>query len=56
MFGNPNLLSPGEVVPFALFPILLYHVSQLFIDTAIADRFRARAAREAQSEPAADAV
>ena len=29
MFGN---------LPFAVFPMLMYHVSQLFIDTAIADR------------------
>jgi sodium/bile acid cotransporter 7 len=46
MFGNPNLLGPGEGVPFALFPMLLFHVSQLFIDTAVADRFAA-ARREA---------
>lgn len=33
MFGNPEL-----GVPFAVFPILMYHASQLFIDTFVADR------------------
>ncbi|MFQ5733289.1 MAG: bile acid:sodium symporter [Planctomycetaceae bacterium] len=42
MFGNPDLLGPGVGIPFAVFPMLLYHASQLFIDTAIADRFRKR--------------
>jgi solute carrier family 10 (sodium/bile acid cotransporter), member 7 len=41
MFGDPNLLGPGQGVPFAVFPILMYHASQLFIDTAVADRFAA---------------
>ncbi|GAB4162404.1 MAG: bile acid:sodium symporter [Planctomycetaceae bacterium] len=39
IFGNPNLLETGVGIPFAVFPILMYHASQLFIDTAIADRF-----------------
>ncbi len=34
MFGDPAL-----GVPFVVFPMLMYHASQLFIDTAIADRF-----------------
>lgn len=34
MFGNPNL-----GVPFIALPILIYHASQLFVDTAIADHF-----------------
>eukprot|EP00913_Durusdinium_trenchii_P028339 g26567.t1 len=42
MFGNPDLLATGVGIPFAVFPMLMYHASQLFIDTAIADRFRAR--------------
>lgn len=33
MFGNPDL-----GVPFAVFPILMYHASQLFFDTFVADR------------------
>ena len=41
MFGNPNLLGPGEGIPFAVFPMLMYHASQLFIDTAVADRLAA---------------
>jgi sodium/bile acid cotransporter 7 len=41
MFGDPNLLGPGQGVPFAVFPVLMYHASQLFIDTAVADRFAA---------------
>jgi len=39
MFGDPNFLSPGLGVPFVVFPMLMYHASQLFIDTAVADRF-----------------
>lgn len=42
MFGDPNLLGPSQGVPFAVFPILMYHASQLFIDTAVADRLAAR--------------
>ena len=38
MLGNPEL-----GIPFAVFPILMYHASQLFIDTVIADRFAAKA-------------
>jgi len=54
MFGNPDLLGPGLGVPFAVFPILMYHVSQLFIDTLVADSLAARAndddARGAQAD------
>jgi solute carrier family 10 (sodium/bile acid cotransporter), member 7 len=39
MFGNPDLLGSGIGIPFAVFPMLMYHASQLFIDTAVADRF-----------------
>ena len=31
--------SRAAGVPFVLFPMLMYHASQLFIDTAIADRY-----------------
>jgi sodium/bile acid cotransporter 7 len=41
MFGNPDLLGPGMGVPFAVFPMLMYHASQLFIDTAVAERLAA---------------
>ncbi len=42
MYGNPDLLGPGMAVPFAVFPMLMFHASQLFIDTAVADRMAAR--------------
>lgn len=42
MFGNPNLLGAGLGIPFAVFPMLMYHASQLFIDTVIADRIADR--------------
>ena len=38
MFGNPDLLGEGKGIPFALLPMLMYHASQLFIDTLIASR------------------
>ena len=33
----------GYGLPFAVFPMLMYHASQLFIDTAVADRMAAAA-------------
>jgi sodium/bile acid cotransporter 7 len=49
MFGNPNLLAPGVGVPFVVFPMLMYHASQLFLDTVIADRLAEKgASKEAQ--------
>ncbi|MCY2962554.1 MAG: bile acid:sodium symporter [Planctomycetota bacterium] len=39
----------GATYPFAMFPMLLYHTSQLFLDTAIASRL---AARENPAPPA----
>ncbi len=41
-FGNPNLLGPGLGVPFVIFPMLMYHASQLFIDTLVADYMAAK--------------
>jgi sodium/bile acid cotransporter 7 len=50
MFGNADL-----GVPFAVFPMLMYHASQLFIDTAVADRMaavvRPSAAIRPETEP-----
>ncbi|NNJ26718.1 bile acid:sodium symporter [Alienimonas chondri] len=43
MFGDPNLLGPGRGVPLAVFPMLMYHASQMFLDTVVASRFRADA-------------
>ena len=40
MFGDPNLLGPGKGVPLAVFPMLMYHASQLFADTVVATRLR----------------
>ncbi len=54
MFGNPDLLGSGRGVPFAVFPILMYHTSQMFIDTVIADRLAENARpAEAAVEPTA---
>ncbi len=41
-FGNPNLLGPGVGAPFVIFPMLLYHASQLFVDTVLADYMAAK--------------
>jgi sodium/bile acid cotransporter 7 len=42
-------------LPFAVFPILMYHASQLFIDTAIADRIAASPAHVKDAPPAGNA-
>jgi sodium/bile acid cotransporter 7 len=39
--------SFGATYPWAVFPMLIYHTLQLFIDTAIADRMRSRGAAPA---------
>ena len=36
------LISQATGLPFSLLPMLMYHVSQLFIDTWIADRMKAK--------------
>ena len=41
MFGDPDLLGPGRGVPLAVFPMLMYHATQMFFDTAVATRLRA---------------
>lgn len=47
----------GSQFPWAIYPMLLFHASQLFIDTAIADRFRTSAPAETDaSNLAADAT
>ncbi len=53
MLGNPNLLGDGLGIPFAVFPMLMYHASQLFIDTVVADQLAARAEAAAAQEHAA---
>jgi len=40
MATNPSIV--GEGLPFATFPLLAYHMTQLVIDTAVADAWRAR--------------
>jgi len=56
MLGDPNLLGEGMGIPFAVFPILMYHASQLFIDTVIADRFAEKAAPTDKTSATADAA
>jgi len=52
MFGDPNLLGPGQGLPFVVFPMLMYHASQLFIDTAVADHFAAEASAATSTDDA----
>ena len=40
---HPAMFGDGSV-PLAIFPMLMYHVSQLFLDTAFADRWRTEGA------------
>ncbi|MCA9039713.1 MAG: bile acid:sodium symporter [Planctomycetaceae bacterium] len=42
LFGNPDYLGPGQGIPFVVFPMLLFHGSQLFIDTFIANKIAAQ--------------
>lgn len=42
-FGGPAVVA-GLPVPFAVFPMLMFHASQLFIDTIIADRMARKTA------------
>jgi sodium/bile acid cotransporter 7 len=51
IFGNPDLLGPGLGVPFAIFPMLMFHASQLFLDDLIADRFAAGNAPPVSGKP-----
>ena len=51
MFGDPNLLGPGRGVPLAVFPMLMYHASQMFLDTAVASRMRAEGERRKAEGP-----
>jgi sodium/bile acid cotransporter 7 len=46
MFGDPDLLGPGLGIPFAVFPMLMYHASQLFIDTLVADHLATHVGNE----------
>ena len=50
MFGNPDLLGAGVGVPFAVFPMLMYHASQLFLDTIVADRLEEKG-QSAMAQP-----
>ena len=47
VFGGAAVAG-GIAVPFAVFPMLMFHASQLFIDTIVADRF-ARNAPETET-------
>lgn len=44
----------GGEYPFAMFPMLLYHASQLFLDTIVASRFAGPAATEPESPAEVD--
>lgn len=46
-FGGDNVYEGGPV-PFAVFPILLFHINQLFIDTLIADRLAKRKPKDVE--------
>lgn len=42
----------GQGVPFAVFPMIMYHASQLFIDTLVADRMASRSHAGPPTQPA----
>lgn len=51
VFGGANVVD-GLPVPFAVFPMLMFHASQLFIDTIVADRLARRGPEvDTSSEP-----
>ncbi|QDT35805.1 bile acid:sodium symporter family protein [Stratiformator vulcanicus] len=56
MLGADDLLGPGVGAPFVVFPMLMYHTAQLFIDTAAAKYFRKETEDVAEpvTPPAAD--
>ena len=56
MFGDPDLLGPGRGVPLAVFPMLMYHASQMFLDTAVASRLRAGNAPDERGDSSPAAV
>ena len=43
-FGGPAAFL-GQAVPFAVFPMLMFHASQLFLDTIVADKMNAEGQR-----------
>ncbi|MDA1162249.1 MAG: bile acid:sodium symporter [Planctomycetota bacterium] len=49
VFGGAGVVG-GLSVPFAVFPMLMFHASQLFIDTIVADRLAQESAK-AESSP-----
>lgn len=53
-FGGIDVVD-GLPVPFAVFPMLMFHASQLFIDTIIADRF-AKSGAAIQATTTAESV
>ena len=48
-FGGLEVVN-GMPVPFAVFPMLMFHASQLFIDTIIADRMARSAVKDSEPE------
>ncbi len=51
---DPSLF--GEKFPFAVFPMLMFHCTQLFVDTAIAERFSTWVTHAESSESSFPAV
>ncbi|MHC4877838.1 MAG: bile acid:sodium symporter family protein [Planctomycetota bacterium] len=47
-FGGADVID-GSPIPFAVFPMLMFHASQLFVDTLIADRIKASETPEPKS-------
>lgn len=56
LLATDPLLFGGSGLPFAVFPMLMFHGSQLFIDTAVADRMAESASSESESESGRQAV
>jgi solute carrier family 10 (sodium/bile acid cotransporter), member 7 len=44
VFGGADVVA-GAAIPFAVFPMLMFHASQLFIDTIVADRLAQESAK-----------
>jgi predicted Na+-dependent transporter len=50
---SPEMFGSGSF-PFAVFPMLMFHATQLFVDTIIADRIAASAPGEERRDPETD--
>ena len=50
------LVSQATGLPFSLLPMLMFHTSQLFVDTWVADRLRRRSPEDPAISHATEAV